>query len=369
MDSTKRVLLTGGHAGTTALAVIEEIRKREETKNWRLFWIGAKRAIEGKNLPTIESQILPKFGVTCFSITMGRLQRRFSRYTIPSYLKIPIGFFHAFLLLSKIKPDVVLAFGGFAAFPVVVVSWVMRIPVIIHEQTAAAGRSNLASSYFATKIALSRESSREFYPKDKTIMTGNPVTEKIRSIPPKKKMENPPVLFITGGSRGSQPLNMLVEALLDQLVKDFMVIHQTGTLDIDYFEKRMEKLPPHAKNRYELTATIDPMLMYKYWERADIVLARSGANTTSEALMTKRPSLFIPLPFAHNDEQTKNARFNKEFGLSDYIAQDNSDPQTLYAKLLEIKQNWYEIIQKVSKKESPDRDGAKNVVDVLRKYV
>src|SRR4029078_6811783 len=106
MNNDFRVLLTGGHAGTTALSVIEEMQSNENTKDWKLFWIGAQKAVEGKSSPTLESQILPKFGVTTYGIIMGRLQRKFTRYSIPALLKIPVGFVHALYLLKKIRPDV-----------------------------------------------------------------------------------------------------------------------------------------------------------------------------------------------------------------------------------------------------------------------
>src|SRR5260221_10516561 len=149
------ILLTGGHAGTTALSVIEEFQSREDTRDWKIFWIGAQHAVEGKKTPTLESQILPKLGITSYSIIMGRLQRKFTRYTLASLIKIPFGFIHALYLLKKIKPQVILSFGGFAAYPVVVVGSLLKIPVVIHDQTAAAGRANMFSARFAKKVAIS----------------------------------------------------------------------------------------------------------------------------------------------------------------------------------------------------------------------
>lgn len=364
MNKNVNILLTGGHAGTTALSVIGEIKKRKSVSNIHLFWIGSNKAIEGSKIQTLESQVLPKLGVTCFSLITGKLQTKFSRHTIPSSLKIPIGFFHAFSLLRKIKPQVVLSFGGFAAFPVVVVAWILRVPVIIHEQTAAAGRSNLASSFFATKIALSRETSKLYFPAQKIVITGNPVMDTIVSVKAKSKMGTPPVFFITGGSRGSQTINILVLKLLDRLLLDFYIIHQTGTLDFEKFKELS-----HSKLRYEVHATIDPLQMYRFWEKSDIVLGRAGANTVSEAIICKRPSIFIPLPFAYNDEQTKNAEFAQKWGIATIIHEKDATPETLYKKILQLQKEWKNKVIAVSEKRSPDLRAAGRLTDLILSYV
>jgi UDP-N-acetylglucosamine--N-acetylmuramyl-(pentapeptide) pyrophosphoryl-undecaprenol N-acetylglucosamine transferase len=368
MDKDVKVLLTGGHAGTTALAVIQEIRKRKDTKDWIISWIGAKHAIEGKKVATLESVSLPQLGVACYSITSGRLQRTFTRFTIPSLLRIPIGLFHAFSLVRKIHPRIVLSFGGYAAFPVVLSAWLLRVPVVIHEQVATAGRSSIASSRFASKIAISRKTSVKFFPKSKTVLTGNPIMESIASLPPKKKIGNPPVLFVTGGSRGSQSINSIISALLPSLLSDFEVIHQTGSLDFDQMKRVRDELSPTLSKRYTVLETIVPLTMHTFYERADIVLGRSGANTVSEVLMLKRPSIFIPLPFAYNDEQKANALFAKEFGLAEIIDQKDATPEGVYTILKKITSDWQDIVSGVLKKESPDVHAAQNVVDLLLTY-
>src|SRR5476649_1998423 len=125
------IILTGGHAATTAIAVIQEIEKRNS--NYSLYWIGPKSAVEGKSVPTLAFQVMEKLGVKFIPITTGRLQRKFTIWTIPSLLKIPVGIFQSFKIISEIKPKIVISFGGFASVPVCFVAWVFGIPVIIHE--------------------------------------------------------------------------------------------------------------------------------------------------------------------------------------------------------------------------------------------
>ena len=98
------IVLTGGHAATTAVAFTEEIKS--QSKNWKIYWIGVKNAIEGKKMATLESEVLPRLGVKFLPITTGRLQRKFTIWTIPSLMKIPCGFAQSVYFLLKIKPKV-----------------------------------------------------------------------------------------------------------------------------------------------------------------------------------------------------------------------------------------------------------------------
>src|ERR1035437_1067038 len=98
-----KVVLTGGHAATTAIAVVEEIRSKR--LDWDLTWIGVNNAIEGKKVTTLESEALPKLGVKFLGLTTGRMQRRFTPWTIPSLLKIPVGLVQSFYYLITISPQ------------------------------------------------------------------------------------------------------------------------------------------------------------------------------------------------------------------------------------------------------------------------
>jgi len=205
-----RILLTGGHAATTGIAVIEEIRKTEKLKDSKIYWLGAQTAMEGSKISTLESRVFPRIGVQFIPIIAGKIQTKFTRHTIPSILKIPVGFIQAFWYLVKIRPNVVLSFGGYSSFPVVFWSWVFRIPVILHEQTVAAGRASISSSPFATKIALARSESLSYFPKNKSVITGNPLMSNVLKVKPRKYLGNPPTILIIGGSRGSNFINDLI---------------------------------------------------------------------------------------------------------------------------------------------------------------
>src|SRR5258708_32647988 len=173
------LLLTGGHAATTAISVIKELQKRGDY-NW--YWVGPKSAVEGKYVPTLASRMMEKMQVKFVPSTTCRLQRKFTVWTIPSLLKIPVGIFQAFKIINQTKPKIVISFGGFASVPVCFVAWIFRIPVIIHEQTVATGLANKITAFFARKVLIARIDSQEFFTKSKTILVGNPVNAEIVKI-------------------------------------------------------------------------------------------------------------------------------------------------------------------------------------------
>lgn len=362
-----KLVLTGGHAATTAVAVVEEIRARHY--DWKLYWIGSKNAIEGKKIVTLESEVLPRLGVKFLSLTTGRLQRRFTFYTIPSFLKIPIGFIQSFYYLVKIKPKIVLSFGGFASFPVVVSAKFLGIPVIVHEQTSAAGRANLAARSFATKVALARTESKKYFKNSECVITGNPVMKEIKDIKPLKNGEVMPVIYITGGSRGSQSINDAVEKILKPLLANYKVIHQTGGLDYLKFSEIRQKLPQALRDNYEVFVRVNPLEVSKIYSKATVIVSRAGANTVSEIMIIGRPAILIPLPISYLNEQTENAKIAYRWGIAKVILQSDLTPQKLLTAIENQISHTPEIARKIKGKLSPDFDASKNLVDLISNYM
>lgn len=363
----KRIILTGGHAATTAAAVVQEIIV--EKKGWKIFFIGAKNAIEGKKISTLESQILPKLGVEYLPITTGRLQRKFTIWTIPSILKIPLGFIQAVYYMVKVRPNLVLSFGGYSAFPVVAISRIFGIPVILHEQTSAAGRANLFAAPWATKIALSRNTSLDFFPQDKSVVTGNPVMKEMIKVGAKKEPGSPPAIYITGGSRGSQSINDVVEKVILDLVPKYKIYHQTGELNYKKFERIKGKLHRILNINYMVFSRVSPEEVAEIYKKVDVVVSRAGANTVSEIITTKRPAILIPLPISYKDEQTKNAEFASNFGVAKIILQDQLTPKVLLEAIDETFSNYGSISKEIAKKGNPDASAAKKLVEILSIYL
>ena len=359
------IVLTGGHAGATAISVIEELHNRY--KNLEIYWIGSKYALEGKKIPTLEYQTFPKIEVKFISLFSGRLQRKFTRHTLPSILKIPFGFIHALIVLKKIKPKLIVSFGGYSSFPVIVIGKLLGIKIVIHEQTAVAGRANKYASFVADKIALAREESKRYFPVNKSVVTGNPISKEIlrlKNVPVNNKI---PIIFISGGSRGSEILNKEIELVLPQLISKYHVIHQTGINQEDYYLNLKNGLPEKLRTNYQIYGFIQTQNWPKLLSQADIVISRSGANIVSELIALKKPSILVPLRYAYLDEQTKNAELAQKFGIAWLIKQEDLNSELLLRTINEVFSKKEKI--KDLKYISPDVEADKKFVDLLAEYL
>ena len=361
-----RLVLTGGHAATTAMAVVKELKKRKtKLKNLELYWVGSKYAYEGRKVSSIEYRKLPKLNVNFVHIITGKIQTRFTIWTIPSLLKIPLSFFSAFFVLGKIKPDLILSFGGFASVPVVFVGKLLGVKIIVHEQTAAIGRANRITSAVADKIILARSVSKKYLPLKKVIVTGNPIDPMIFENPLRLSKNIPPTIFITGGSRGSVKLNDLICEIISELLKNYNVVHQTGRMDYGRVKKTRNIIPKKLRSRYKVINQIEPGNMYLYYRKADLVVSRAGANTVSEIIAAKKPAIFIPLPIAYLDEQRKNAEFAKDYIPAIVLNQNKLDSLALLREINGLFTNWNNFVKNAKFKESPDRKAAGKITDLL----
>lgn len=345
----KKVLLTGGHAATTAISVIEELIRRYGKEGIDISWIGPRFPIEGKEISGLELKIFPDFGVKSYLLNAGRLQRKFTRYTIPSLLKLPLGFIQAIYIIFKIKPDITLSFGGFAGFPVALASWLFGVPVLIHEQTLGMGLANKLSSFFAKEILLAK-------------VVGNPVMTQICEVETKTKLGDPPVIFVMGGSRGSERINDALFPILSKVLEKYKVIHITGESDFKRFEVIKNK-------NYQAYPFVSPLQIDNLYRECDIVVSRSGANTISELMIVKRPAILIPIPWSHLNEQEENARLAESFGVAKILKQENLSGERLLTEINQVVKNWDEIISKIKSKHSSDVSASSKVVNVLAKYL
>lgn len=358
-----RLILAGGHARATAVAVFEEIRKRH--KNWQVFFAGGTRVFPGKNIKAFEADIFPKLKVPYLPLFAGRLQRKFTWWTVPELLKLPLGFLQAFYYVLKIRPKFIVSFGGYAGFPLVVAGRALGVSVVIHEQTAVYGRANLFSAPFAKKILLARSSSLPFFSKTKAVVIGNPITSGVRKVKETKSFAKFPTLFVTGGASGSLIINKALRPILPMLLEDYYIVHQVGELSYNDFLEVRNKLPVELQKRYQVFPTIYPWDWPAYLKKADIVISRAGANITSEIIYTRRPAILIPLKIAYKDEQQKNAAFAQGFGIVKIIDEAVLTPEILLKNIEEVKVSWQTMVTNARKMVSPDSLAHIKFVDML----
>lgn len=353
----RRVLVTGGHLAP-ALAVIEELEKRG---GWEIFWVGRKFAMEREDVPSLEYEVIPALGIPFFNLRTGRLDRRFNFNTILNLLRVLPGFWQAIGIVRKVRPDVVVSFGGYLSLPVVLSARLMRIPVVLHEQTVVSGLANRLTSRLAAKIAISFESSAVFFPKEKVVFTGLPIRKSVLNI---VRHKGAPVIYITGGGQGSQIINKTFKDVMEEVLRDSSVIHQTGFLDYQEFLPFAKKY----KNRYKAAATFHPDEVGEIYKRATLIVSRSGANTVSEIAAVGIPAILIPIPWSEQGEQERNARLLGNVGLAKVLEQDSLTPETLMREIQDISRRKLEKETILAARRLVNPNAAALFCDLIEKY-
>lgn len=367
-----RIVLIGGHL-SPLLSVLQELKKQKEIE---MLVIGRKYALEGDKALSLEYQTIIDLGVNFKAIKTGRLQRKWTRYTLLSLLKFPYGLIQSYLILKKFRPNIILSFGGYVALPVVLVGFILKIPIIIHEQTLGAGFSNRIASFLAKRVLISWESSRKFFPKRKTILVGNPLRPEIINssqfspfnFQNDKKL---PIICIMGGSLGSHAINLLVEGCIKNLLKQYIVFHQTGDAkqyrDFDRLQKLRDDLEKEYQKRYFLTKFIHAEKIGSILRKADLMISRSGINIVTELIYLGKPAIFIPLPFSQNHEQLENALFFKKLGLGEILNQEKITANQLCALINLMNKNLerYKSNAKEAKKVIKE-DAVDKIMQVLK---
>ncbi len=332
-----RILVTGGHL-TPALALIDKL------KNHEIVFVGRKYALEHEQTLSLEYKEITKRNIKFIDLTTGRINRSVSLRDFLSILRIPLGFYQGFKIIRNEKPDRVLSFGSYLAAPVAFWAWFFRIPVFSHEQTIQPGLSNRFIALFSKKVFVSFEETLQYFPKQKTVLTGNPIRQSIFKIQKKPFVieKDKPVLYITGGSLGSHSINMHVKNILPKLLKDFIIIHQTGDTkeyrDFEELEKFRKQLPEAVKDNYILSRHFFEEEIGYIYSLTDIVIGRAGANTFFELLALEKPTIFIPLPWSGHKEQQKQADIFKQNSVGEVFLQTEKSSR-LIQLIAEIQHN------------------------------
>ena len=337
MKSKKIIFTGGGSAGhvTPNLALIEKFRQEK----WEINYIGSRSGIE--------KELITKFGIPYYAIATGKLRRYFSWQNFIDPFKIIYGIIQAFILCVKLKPEVIFSKGGFVSFPVVVAAWIYRIPIIIHESDLTVGFANKLSFIFATKICVTfPETALQIKNKEKVAITGAPIRKeffngdaelgrKICGFTSNKK-----IILVFGGSLGADQINQVVRELLPDILDRFQIVHVCGKgkIDISYSYsgyKQFEYL--HEDFPHVLAA-------------ADLVIARSGANSVYELIALRKPNILLPLSEnASRGDQILNAKYCVDKGFSQMILEEQLTANFLLEKIKIVEQSSDAIIAAMKK--------------------
>ena len=357
-----KILRTGGHA-TPALAVIEELQKRKDVQ---IIFVGRQYTVDNELTLSYEYTQVEKLKIPFIHLTTGKFSRSISLKSILNIGKIFIGILQSRKIIHEHKPDAILTFGGYIGFPIALAAHDRKIPVYIHEQTINPGLTNRLLARIATKIFIAFPQAQRVFPSKKTILTGNPIRISILKNVEKPfiKIGNNPILFIMGGTLGSHSLNVHIENILEELTKDFIVIHQTGNIQEYNDFERLSSL--RIKNYFPAPHMYQNEIGWVY-KHASIVVSRAGANTVFELMHFNIPSVLVPLPWSAGKEQDKHAYFMHEAGVSEVFDQSkDSEELLLLIKKVFFNNKYYQEHFPQLKKYIQDDVAAKIVHEILQ---
>jgi len=323
-----KIVITGGHH-SSALPVIKKLR--EDYPDVQICWFGHKFSALGDKNPTLEFREITALNIPFYHIHAGKFYRTLN---LKRLAKIPFGFFQCLYLLTKIKPDAILSFGGYIAVPTVIAGWVLGIPSITHEQTVVAGWANRVVSKFTKKVLVSWLQSQKYFPKEKTVFVGLPLRKEIFEVKSQSFLieSNLPTIYITTGKIGSHVINKVVGECLSNLLSFCNVIHQCGDNSVFSDFEMLTSLKSELSNtigKYYLRKFIFEDEIGEAFSKSDLVVSRSGAHTTGELLALKKPCLLIPIPWVSHNEQYENAKILVDTGLGTILPEDKLIQQNL----------------------------------------
>jgi UDP-N-acetylglucosamine--N-acetylmuramyl-(pentapeptide) pyrophosphoryl-undecaprenol N-acetylglucosamine transferase len=272
---------TGGHV-FPALAVADELRAR----GVEVVWLGTRRGIE--------SEVVPKANIEIAYINIAGLRGKGMLDLVYAPFKLIAALAQAISVLRRLQPAAVLGMGGFVTGPGGIAAWLLRKPLLVHEQNAIAGLTNRLLRPFATRVM-------EAFPRSlqRAMHTGNPVRKDIAA------------LHNTEKTAQLEPAQRPV------------VWHQTGKKLIDDTRAIYE--------RHQLSARVDPFIddMAAAYQWADLIMCRAGAMTIAEIAIVGLASILVPYPFAVDDHQTYNARYLSDAGAAILIQQADLSSKVL----------------------------------------
>ncbi|WP_341658460.1 undecaprenyldiphospho-muramoylpentapeptide beta-N-acetylglucosaminyltransferase [Blattabacterium cuenoti] len=295
---------TGGHI-YPGIAIANELKKK--IPKIEILFIGSKNHMEMREIP--------KWGYSIEEIWISGGKNKF--LSLSGFI-LSIQLIYSLFLVNKImkrfSPNIVIGTGGFVSFPTLYAAKKNKIPILIQEQNSFPGLTNRIFSRYANKICIAYEQAKKYFPKKKTIITGNPVRSEILHLPSKEKAcihlglnIKKTIILSIGGSQGSNSMNNAWIKGLKRIIElDMQLIWQVGKLD---FHKIKKNEMSHHSNILFMEFIENIPVCYA---AADIIVSRAGALTISEICLIGKPYILIPFPWSSNDHQNQNAKILEE---------------------------------------------------------
>ena len=364
-SKSPRLIVSGGGTGGhifPAIAIADAFKRRHPDAE--ILFVGAK----GK----MEMERVPKAGYPIEGLWISGFKRELSIDNLSFPFKLISSLCKAKKILKKFKPDMVVGVGGFASGPIMRKATKLNIPVVIQEQNSFPGVTNKIVAPKAAKICVAYENMEKWFPKDKIVLTGNPLRNNVVSTEGKHDEgarffgldPQKPIILLVGGSQGALGINKGISAKLAMFKDvDYQMIWQTGKHYVEQAQKEVDELG--LSERVKPVVFIDRMdLAYAC---ADVVISRAGAMSISELSLVGKAVVFVPLPTAAEDHQTKNAMSLVEKDAAMIVKNDETSEKlipTVFA-LLNDKEKICKMQENIAKFARPN--AAEDIVNELDK--
>lgn len=284
----------------------------------------------------LETKIVPREGFPLHLIRVGKLNHASGWLSkIRTVLGLPLALLQSAALLFEVKPYLVLGVGGFASGPFVLMSSLLGFKSAIWEPNAHPGLTNRWLSLFVRRSLVVFDDAKKYLKSKEVVQMGLPVRREVEDIGGLPQAHEKFNVLIFGGSQGARTVNKVVQDTLVQFsdqFKDMEIIHQTGTHDIEEVAHAYE-----GHSNYQAMEFLHGMEKYYQW--ADLVVCRAGASTVAEIAASQKPAILIPLPWAADNHQLKNAQSLVDQKAGVILEQKDLSPESLLKKILEMKRD------------------------------
>lgn len=334
MPQLKFIVSGGGTGGHIFPAIAIANALKAILPDAQFLFVGAKGRMEMEKVPAA--------GYPIEGLWISGIQRKITLDNLSFPFKLISSIWRARRILKRFQPDAVIGTGGYASGPMLRVATKAGIPTIIHEGNSYPGITSKLLGKHVDRVCVAYEGMERFFPKQKLLLTGNPVRQDILKLEGKRARAlekfnlngDQPVVLVIGGSLGARTLNESFGAGLQQLTDHkIQLLWQTGKSGFNLAQQRAAAYKEKGIHVHEFIREMD----YAY-AVADVVVSRAGASSISELALVHKPSIFVPSPNVAEDHQTKNALalVNHKAGL---LVKDSDAQQELIQKVIALVQN------------------------------
>ncbi len=326
MPIINKILISGGGTGGhvfPAIAIADAFKK--EFPEVEILFVGAR--------DKLEMQKVPVAGYPIKGLWISGFHRKFTLKNLMFPVKLKLSLIHSLWIVLRFKPDLAIGVGGFASGPILAVCRWLSIPFFLQEQNAYPGITNRLLKHKAERIFVAYRQMESFFPKEKLIISGNPVRAVLRESLPSKVdalqffdiQEKNKVVLIIGGSLGAASINKAVSKglLSHPQAEGIFWIWQVGS---NYYQE-LKSNPSLNKNNVLILPFIDRMEMA--YAASDLVVGRAGALTIAELAWINKPCILVPSPNVAADHQTANAKAMENMGGGKWIPDEDAQEKLI----------------------------------------